>query len=62
VSLAGGFGTVLGAAIGVVFIAVLNNSIVLLKIDANLQTVLIGIVMLIAVGADVMKRNRKVKG
>ena len=62
VSLAGGAGSVLGAAIGVVFISVLNNSLILLKIDPNIQTVLIGVVMLVAVAADVIKRNRKVKG
>jgi ribose transport system permease protein len=62
VSLAGGAGSVLGGAIGVVFISVLNNSLVLLKIDPNVQTVLIGVVMLVAVATDVIKRNRKVKG
>lgn len=61
ISLAGGAGTIFGAALGVVFIAVLNNSLVLLKIDANVQTVLIGVVMLAAVIADVIKRSRKVK-
>ena len=61
ISLAGGAGTMLGTALGVIFIAVLNNSLVLLSVDTNVQTVLIGVVMLAAVTMDTIKRSRKIK-
>ena len=47
VSLSGGKGTVIGMATGVLLISVLNNSLVLLGIDSNIQTILIGVVLVI---------------
>jgi ribose transport system permease protein len=61
ISLAGGKGTMLGMVIGVLLISVLNNSLVLLKIDSNVQTVVIGIVLLAAVTLDIYRNNRKMR-
>ena len=61
ISLNGGSGTILGTAIGVVILSTLNNSLVLLSIDTQVQTIMIGVVMIAAVTFDTMKRNRKLK-
>ena len=56
----GGTGTVGGAAIGAIFMGVLNNGMSILGIDANWQKAVKGVVLLIAVLADVTsQKNRK---
>jgi ribose transport system permease protein len=61
ISLNGGSGTILGTAIGVIILSTLNNSLVLLGIDTQVQTILTGVVMIAAVTFDTMKRSRKLK-
>jgi ribose transport system permease protein len=60
-SFAGGSGTVVGTAIGVVMIAVLRNGLVLLSVPTEWQTVAIGLVIIGAVYVDVL-RQRAQKG
>ena len=56
----GGTGTIWGTAIGVLFIAVLRNGLVLLQVPTEWQTVAIGLVIVIAVYLDVLRlRVRK---
>ncbi len=53
----GGIGTVGGTLIGVLIIAVLRNGLNLLAIDTNVQTVVIGVVIIAAVYVDVLRRR-----
>ncbi|MBK9715286.1 MAG: ABC transporter permease [Kouleothrix sp.] len=53
----GGVGTVWGTAIGVVFITVLRNGLVLLQVPIEWQTVAIGSVIILAVYVDVLRQR-----
>lgn len=56
----GGVGTVWGTLIGALIIAVLRNGLNLLDVAADLQTVVIGAVIIVAVYLDVLRqRSRK---
>ncbi|MCS7223752.1 MAG: ABC transporter permease [Armatimonadetes bacterium] len=59
VSLMGGQGSVLGAAIGAVLIGVLRNGMVLLDVSAFWQKVVIGLVIIIAVALDYLIWRRR---
>ena len=60
-SLFGGVGTVLGTVIGASILSTIWNSMVLLKISAYWQNVVLGIVIVIAVTADALrKRGRQI--
>lgn len=56
-SLFGGEGTVLGAIIGAAIMALIRNSFVLLHLPAFLQTVSIGVVIILAVAADNLRKH-----
>lgn len=56
-SLAGGEGTVYGAVIGAAIMAVLRNAFVLLGLPTYLQTVSIGVVIVLAVALDRLRRK-----
>jgi ribose transport system permease protein len=58
-SFAGGTGTVLGTAIGVVLMAVLRNGLVLLKVPTEWQIVAIGLVIIGAVYVDVLRQRAR---
>ena len=58
VSLAGGIGSLTGAAIGVLILSVISNGLGLLNIDTQWQLVVNGVIIIIAVGFDELKRNR----
>jgi len=58
-SLNGGEGTILGAVIGAAIMAVIRNAFVLLKLPVYMQSVTIGVVIVLAVALDQLrKRNR----
>ena len=56
-SLSGGVGTIGGAIIGAAIMAVLRNAFVLLHLPAFLQTVSIGVVIILAVASDNLRRR-----
>jgi ribose transport system permease protein len=56
-SLAGGEGTILGAVIGAAIMAVIRNAFVMLKLPIYTQTVVIGIVIVLAVALDQVRRR-----
>jgi ribose transport system permease protein len=56
-SLTGGRGTMLGTLIGAFFIAVIQNGMNLLRVESYLQKVVLGLVILAAVGID-QRRGR----
>jgi ribose transport system permease protein len=51
-SLKGGEGTVLGAFLGVIFIALVQNALIILDVDVFWQNIVIGLVLLAAVSLD----------
>lgn len=57
-SLAGGMGTIAGAVLGAVVMQSLNSGMVLLGMDAPLQSIVIGLVLVVAVWLDTVYRAR----
>jgi len=60
-SFAGGTGSVLGACLGVLLLAVINNGFVLLGGGPNWQQVVSGGILVVAVGVDAYRRRRERK-
>ena len=58
-SIAGGEGSVWRTAIGVLFIALIGNGIDLLGVDPLYQQIVLGVILLIAVGLDAWARQRR---
>lgn len=59
VSLFGGSGSIFGAVIGLSIMAVVNNGLVVSKLDPYWQTVAIGVIMIVAVAIDIVRRKSK---
>jgi D-xylose transport system permease protein len=57
-SLAGGYGTILGALLGALLMQSLQSGMVLLGLSSPLQQVVIGLVLILAVWLDVLYRRR----
>jgi ribose transport system permease protein len=58
-SLRGGEGTILGAFLGVVFVALINNAMTMLAVSIYWQMIVIGAVLVLAVALDMVIRNKK---
>lgn len=58
-SLSGGEGTILGTVIGAFIMSVLTNGLRILSVPQEWQTVIIGIVVIGAVYADIIRRRKK---
>ena len=58
-SLKGGEGTVLGAVLGVLFIALVNNAMIILGVPIFWQPLVTGFVLLLAVSLDQFKEVRR---
>jgi ribose transport system permease protein len=58
-SLAGGEGTIIGSIIGAAIMAVLRNAFILLHIPIYLQTISIGVVIILAVSVDQLRRRKR---
>jgi ribose transport system permease protein len=61
-SLAGGSGNILGTAVGLLIIGVLNNGLSLLNVSPNLQPVVLGVVIIAAVMTDRRTSNAQSGG
>ncbi len=57
-SFAGGIGTISGAVVGAVVMQSLQSGMVLMKVDSPLQDIVVGIVLVAAVGTDSYLRRR----
>ena len=57
-SLMGGEGSILGAVFGAAIMAVIRNAFVLLKLPIYLQTITIGVVIILAVALDQVRKRR----
>ncbi len=58
VSIAGGAGTVVGAALGALFLALINNALLVLQLPQELLQAIYGAVILVAVSADALLSRR----
>ena len=58
-SLAGGEGTIIGSIIGAAIMAVLRNAFVLLQFPIYMQTISIGVVIILAVALDQIRRRSR---
>jgi putative multiple sugar transport system permease protein len=54
----GGVGTVIGAMVGALIMAVMSNGMQLMGVDQSLQSVVKGLVLLLAVAFDVYNKRR----
>lgn len=57
-SLSGGRGTIIGTVVGTLLIGFLRNGCTLLRISTNVQLIVIGAIIIVAVSVDQMARNR----
>jgi ribose transport system permease protein len=57
-SLFGGIGTILGTLLGSLVLSVLTTGMILLKIDPVLQNFVVGVIIIVAVGLDQVRRTR----
>lgn len=57
-SLRGGEGTVLGAFLGVVFVALISNAMTMLAVSIYWQMIVTGFVLIVAVAVDVLARRK----
>ena len=57
-SLSGGIGTILGTIIGAFIMSVLTNGLRILSVAQEWQTVVTGVIIILAVYADILRRNR----
>lgn len=57
ISISGGMGTMMGAALGAVFMEALTNSLTVMKISVYWQNVVFGVVMILSVLLDQYKRT-----
>lgn len=60
-SMTGGKGKIFGAFLGALFVGMLSNGMTLLNINSNVQTIVKGVVLIIAVGIDVYKTTQSNK-
>jgi ribose transport system permease protein len=56
-SLSGGRGTILGTIIGALIISVLTNGLRILSVAQEWQTVVTGVIIILAVYADILRRK-----
>jgi ribose transport system permease protein len=57
VSLRGGVGRVEFVVIGTLFLGVVTNGMNLIRVNSKLQMIVIGIIMIVAVAVDLLKRK-----
>jgi len=57
-SLSGGKGTIVGTVIGALIMSVLTNGLRILSVPQEWQTVVVGLVILLAVYADILRRRK----
>lgn len=57
-SLSGGIGTIPGAVLGALVMQSLQSGMVLMRVDAPLQDIVVGVVLVVAVAVDVFYRRR----
>ncbi len=62
VSLFGGAGTMAGGLIGILLLQVVTSGLVVINVNANWQQIAVGVIMVLAVGLDILRRRYFVAG
>jgi ribose transport system permease protein len=62
VSLFGGAGTIAGGLSGVLLLQVVQSGLVVVGVNANWQQIAVGIIMVLAVGLDILRRRFFIAG
>lgn len=57
-NIVGGYGNISGIVIGVAFLGLINNGLVLSKVSSYWQPIIVGTVMLCAIAADTLQKKR----
>jgi ribose transport system permease protein len=60
-SLFGGIGTIAGTALGSILLGMMTNGLVIMGVDPLMQNVFVGIVILVAVFLDLVRRRRNAR-
>lgn len=61
ISFDGGEGSIIGAFLGVVFMALVSNALVLLNVNVNYTNVIVGAILIISVAVEQANKKRKLK-
>jgi ribose transport system permease protein len=59
VSFTGGSGTILGAVLGALFLAFVNNGLILMGVEPSWQNVVVGVILILSIVVDVATRRRR---
>ncbi len=62
VSLFGGAGTMAGGLVGILLLQVVQSGLVVIGVNANWQQIAVGIIMVLAVGLDILRRRFFIAG
>ncbi|GAG63722.1 unnamed protein product [marine sediment metagenome] len=54
----GGVGTIAGTILGAIFLSIIQNGMLMLHINPFWQNVVIGVVMILALGIEQYRRNK----
>ena len=57
VSLFGGAGTVAGGVVGILMLKVIQSGLVVIGVNSNWQQIAVGVIMVLAVGLDILRRR-----
>ena len=57
VSLFGGAGTVAGGVVGILMLKVVQSGLVVIGVNSNWQQIAVGVIMVLAVGLDILRRR-----
>jgi ribose transport system permease protein len=60
ITMTGGAGSMIGTLIGVLIMNIVNNGLVMMNIDTFVQQAVQGVIIILAVSVDIMRRNQKV--
>ena len=58
-SFTGGTGTVLGAVLGALFLAFVNNGLILMGVEPSWQNVVVGVILILSIVIDVVAHRRR---
>ena len=62
VSLFGGAGTVAGGVVGILMLKVVQSGLVVIGVNSNWQQIAVGVIMVLAVGLDILRRRYFIAG
>jgi ABC-type xylose transport system permease subunit len=58
-SLSGGVGTIPGAFLGVLFMSLVQNALIIARVPVFWQSIVVGVVLLVAIGVDQVARSNE---